>query len=327
LGSDSPSEAIVNELAFAIRGGSVRALSRGLSWIEAGGDRAEALIEALYSGSRSSHIVGITGPAGAGKSTLVAALAKVARERGLRVGVLAVDPSSPFTGGAILGDRVRMQGLFDDSGVFIRSMATRGELGGLCKAAAGSIDLLRAAGYRLVLVETVGVGQDEVDIMRVAHTTVVVSAPGLGDDVQTLKAGLFEIADIHVVNRADREGAGETAAQIQAMLALGMTHDLVWQPPIIPAVAPRGEGVAVLLDSMAAHMAHLRQSGELQSRERRMAESRVLKLAQGLVADTLHRPGEASGGAFNVDLDRVARRELSPYACARALLDRATTGK
>jgi LAO/AO transport system kinase len=327
LGADSPSRGIVNELATAIRGGSVRALSRGLSWVEAGGDRAEALVEALYPDSQTSHIVGITGAAGAGKSTLVAALAKQARERGLTVGILAVDPSSPFTGGAILGDRVRMHELFDDSGVFIRSMATRGELGGLCKAAAGGIDLLRAAGYQLVLVETVGVGQDEVDVMRVAHTTVVVSAPGLGDDVQTLKAGLFEIADIHVVNKADREGAGETAAQIRAMLALGMTHETVWQPPVVLTTAPRGEGVAVLLDSMTVHMAHLRTSGELHSRERRMAESRVLKLAQGMVADTLHRPEAASGGALDVDLDQVARRELSPYACARTLLDRATAGK
>jgi len=324
LGADSPSRGIVNELATAIRGGSVRALSRGLSWVEAGGDRAEALVEALYPDSRSSHIVGITGAAGAGKSTLVAALAKEARERGLTVGILAVDPSSPFTGGAILGDRVRMHELFDDSGVFIRSMATRGELGGLCKAAAGGIDLLRAAGYQLVLVETVGVGQDEVDVMRVAHTTVVVSVPGLGDDVQTLKAGLFEIADIHVVNKADREGAGETAAQVRAMLTLGMTHDIVWQPPVIPTVALRGEGVAALLDSVTAHMAHLRTSGELRSRERRMAESRVLKIAQGMVADALHRPEAAAGGTFDVDLDQVARRELSPYACARALLDRAT---
>lgn len=305
----------------------MRAVSRGLSWIEAGGDRAEALVEALYPDMRSSHVVGITGAAGAGKSTLVAALAKVARERGITVGVLAVDPSSPFTGGAILGDRVRMHELFDDPGVFIRSLATRGALGGLCKAAAGGIDLLRAAGYQMVLVETVGVGQDEVDVMRVAHTTVVMSAPGLGDDVQTLKAGLFEIADIHVVNKADRDGAGDTAAQISAMLALGMIHETVWQPPVISTVALRGEGVAELLDAMAEHMAHLRSSGELRPRERRMAESRVLKLAQGMVADTLHRPEATNGSAFDADLDRVARRELSPYGCARALLGRATAGK
>ena len=211
----------VRELAAAIQAGSARALSRGLSWMEAGGDRAEALGGAVYSGAPWSHVVGVTGAAGVGKSTLVSALAKEARGRGLTVGILAVDPSSPFTGGAILGDRVRMSELSGDKGVFIRSMAARGELGGLCQAAAGAIDLLRAAGKQVVLVETVGVGQDEVDIMRVAHTTVLVSVPGLGDDVQTMKAGLFEIADIHVVNKADREGTGETVTQIEAMLHLG----------------------------------------------------------------------------------------------------------
>jgi LAO/AO transport system kinase len=322
--------AAINEIATAIRRGSVQALSRGLSWIEAGGDRAEAIVGALYPGLRDSHIVGITGAAGSGKSTLVAALAKEARRRGLTVGVLAVDPSSPFTGGAILGDRVRMSELFDDPGVFIRSLATRGELGGLCRAAAGSVDLLRAAGYQLVLVETVGVGQDEVDIARVAHTTVVVSVPGLGDDVQTLKAGLFEVADIHVVNKADREGAGETAAQIGAMLALGLSLTTacatMWQAPVISTVALRGEGVADLLDSIMAHLARMRARGELQSRERRAAESRVLKLAQAMVADTLRQPG-ASGAGFDAELDRVARRELSPYACARGLLNRAAPGK
>lgn len=331
LDSRSQLDAAVHDLAAAIRGGSTRALSRGLSWIEAGGDRAEALVEAVYASSPWAHIVGVTGAAGAGKSTLVAALAKEARRRGLSVGVLAVDPSSPFTGGAILGDRVRMSDLSADSGIFIRSMAARGELGGLCPAASAGIDLLRAAGKQLVLVETVGAGQDEVDIMHVAHTTVLVSVPGLGDDVQMMKAGLFEIADIHVVNKADREGSGETIAQIGAMLALGPTGwgpagpekggERRWQPPVLPAVALRGEGVAALLDAITSHAAHLRESGELLTRERRMAESRVLKLAQAMVAETLRRPG--ANGLPNVDLDRVARREVSPYLCARALLEQA----
>jgi LAO/AO transport system kinase len=333
LDSNSPSSPAVRELSAAIRAGSARALSRGLSWIEAGGDRAEVLVEMLYAGSPWAHIVGVTGMAGAGKSTLVAAVAKEARRRGFSVGVLAVDPSSPFTGGAILGDRVRMSDLSNDAGVFIRSMAARGELGGLCKAAAAGIDLMRAAGKQLVLVETVGVGQDEVDIMRVAHTTVVVSVPGMGDDVQMLKAGLFEIADIHVVNKADREGAGETVAQIRAMLALNMTYKAQWQPPVLETVAPRvletvaprNEGVAALLDATISHVAHLRDSGELPRRERRMAEWRVLKLAQSMVAETLRRPGAASG-ALDMDFDRVARRDLSPYVCAKKLLDRATAG-
>ena len=265
----------------------------------------------------------MTGAAGSGKSTLVAALAKEARRRGLSVGVLAVDPSSPFTGGAILGDRVRMSDLSDDAGVFIRSMAARGEPGGLCKAAAAGIDLMRAAGKQLVLVETVGVGQDEVDVMRVAHTTVVVSVPGLGDDVQMLKAGLFEIADIHVVNKADREGAGETMAQIRAMLALNSNHRERWQPPVLETIALRNQGVTALLDATILHAAHLRESGELQRRERRMAEWRVLKLAQSMVAETIRRPG-AAAGSLDMEFDRVARRDLSPYLCAKKLLDRAT---
>ncbi len=310
----------------------MRALSRGMTWVEAGGNRAEALIQELYSNSESSrahhswvHTVGVTGPAGAGKSTLVAALAKEARKQGLTVGILAVDPSSPFTGGAILGDRVRMGDLSGDPGVYIRSMAARGELGGLCQAVSGGVDLLCAAGKQLVLIETVGVGQDEVDVMRVAHTTVLVSVPGLGDDVQMMKAGLFEIADIHVVNKADREGSGETISQIQAMLALNAdhAHDPAkrWQVPVLPVVAIRGEGAAALFDAIRAHSDHLKKGGELAVRERRMAEARVLKLAQAMVADTLRRPN--ADAAANQELERVARRELSPYSCARTLLQHA----
>jgi LAO/AO transport system kinase len=288
--------------------------------MEAGGARTEALVEAVYCGSPWSHVVGVTGAAGVGKSTLVAALAKEARRRGLTVGILAIDPSSPFTGGAILGDRVRMSELSSDEGVFIRSMAARGELGGLCRAASGAIDLLRASGKQLILVETVGVGQDEVDIMRVAHTTVLVSAPGLGDDVQAMKAGLFEIADVHVVNKADREGAGETMAQIEAMLHLGTPGS--WAPPVLQIVALKGEGAAATVDAIGTHLAHLRESGELADRERRVAEARVVKLAQTMVADSLRRPGVSSA---SLELDRVARRELSPYSCAKALLDRVRT--
>jgi len=325
LDSKTGLDTSADELASAIRSGSTRALSRGMSWVEAGGDRAQALVDSLYStagvGEPWAHVVGITGTAGAGKSTLVAALAKEARRRGISVGILAVDPSSPFTGGAILGDRVRMSELSGDPGVYIRSMAARGELGGLCQAASGGIDLLRAAGKQLVLVETVGVGQDEVDIMRVAHTTVLVSVPGLGDDVQMLKAGLFEIADIHVVNKADREGAGETISQIQAMLALNANHDARWQTPVLPVIALRGEGVAALLDAIAAHAQHLRDTGELGIRERRMAEARVIKLAQTMIADSLRRHPDAQTTSQQ-DLDRVARRELSPYVCARTLLER-----
>ena len=313
----------VTELAAGIRRASVRALARGLTWVEAGGPRAEALVEALYADAGPTHVLGVTGPPGAGKSTLVRALAKEARARDLTVAVLAIDPSSPFSGGAILGDRIRMVDVAGDAGVFIRSMATRGAVGGLSRAAADAVDLLRAAGKQLVIVETVGVGQDEVDIMRLAHTTVVVSVPGLGDDIQALKAGIVEIADIHVVNKADREGAQRTIAELRAAMAMEQRPPGAWVPPLIACVALHDEGVAALLDEVTRHFAHLQATDELRRRERRIAEARVIKLAQALVVQTL-RPINDSGHSVAQDLERVARHELSPYRCARALLTRAS---
>lgn len=313
----------VDELAAAIRGGSVRALARGLTWVEAGGPRAEALVEALYRHTRPSHVVGITGAPGAGKSTLVQGLAAEARQRRLTVGVLAVDPSSPYTGGAILGDRIRMGDVASDPHVFIRSMATRGALGGLSRQAADAVDLLSAAGRQLVIVETVGVGQDEVDIMRVAHTVVVVSVPGLGDDIQALKAGILEIADIHVVNKADREGADGTIAELKTVLAMDKRPPGSWVPPVIACVATRDAGVSELAGEMTRHFDYLFASNELTTRERRMAESRVLMLAQSFVADTF-RPTHEGCTPFSGDIDRVAERALSPFRCARMLLSRAS---
>ena len=313
----------VQELAGAIRLGSVRALARGLTWVEAGGPRAEALVDMLYGHARPAHIVGVTGAPGAGKSTLVRALTLEARARGRTVAVLAIDPSSPFSGGAILGDRIRMNDAASDAGVFIRSMATRGALGGLSRTAADAVDLLCAAGRQLVIVETVGVGQDEVDIMRVAHTTVVVSVPGLGDDIQAMKAGLIEIADIHAVNKADREGAQRTVAELSVMLAMGARAPGAWEPSLVSCVALRGDGIATLLDEVTRHFAHLHASGEMPRREQRIAEARVVKLAQSLVADTL-RPLDRDDDPLSQEVERVARHELSPYRCARALLTRAS---
>ena len=304
----------ISELATRIRAGSVRAIARGLTWIEAGGERAEALAEELYRDSGRAHVVGITGAPGSGKSTLVRALARAARLRDLTVAVIAVDPSSPFSGGSILGDR-------------IRSMATHGALGGLCRSAGEAVDLLSASGRDLVLLETVGVGQDEVDVMRLAHTTVVVSVPGLGDEIQALKAGIMEIADIHVVNKADREGANRTIAELHTMLAMATPHVADWMPPVVPSIATREEGAAKLLDEIGKHWNHLNTTDERQKREQRIAESRVLKIAQGLVAATLAQPLEHQGQALRTDLARVARRDLSPYRCARALLVRASNSE
>ena len=312
----------VDTLASQIVEGSARALARGLTWAESGGKRAEALSARLYPHTGRAQIVGVTGAPGSGKSTLVRGLALVARARGRTVGVVAVDPSSPFSGGAILGDRIRMNDLALDPGVFIRSMATRGALGGLCRAAADAVDLMDAAGRSLVLVETVGVGQDEVEVMRLAHTVLVVSVPGLGDDVQALKAGVLEIADVHVVNKADRDGADRTVAELRAMLTLLPAAEEAWMPPVLPAAAARDEGIEPIADALDGHMAYLKTSGELERRRRRIVTARVLRIAQDLVAETV-LGGEAlsAEGAASVTLiERVARRELAPHACARLFL-------
>jgi LAO/AO transport system kinase len=312
----------VETLASQIVEGSTRALARGLTWVESGGKRAEALSTQLYPHTGRAQIVGVTGAPGSGKSTLVRALALVARARGRTVGVVAVDPSSPFSGGAILGDRIRMNDLALDPGVFIRSMATRGALGGLCRAAADAVDLMDAAGRSLVLVETVGVGQDEVDVMRLAHTVLVVSVPGLGDDVQALKAGVLEIADVHVVNKADRDGADRIIAELRAMLTLIPAPEEAWMPPVLPASATRDEGIEPIADALDGHMAYLKTSGELERRRRRIVTARVLKIAQDLVAETmLGGEGLGTEGAAGATLlERVARRELAPHACARLFL-------
>src|SRR5438094_902388 len=314
----------VKTLATQISEGSIRALGRGLTWVESGGPRAEALSARMFPNTGRAQVVGLTGAPGSGKSTLARALALVARARGRTVGIVAVDPSSPFSGGAILGDRIRMNDLALDPGVFIRSMATRGALGGLSRAAADAVDLMDAAGRNLVLVETVGVGQDEVDVMRVAHTVVVVRVPGLGDDVQALKAGILEIADLHVVNKADREGADRTIAELRAMLTLMPAAEEAWTPPVLAASAARDEGIEAIADALEAHLASMKTSGELDRRRRRMVAARVLRTAQDLVAARLLRPEalEVPGGETTTLLDRVMRRELAPHACARALLTR-----
>src|SRR5438093_2140318 len=313
---------LVEALAEQIVEGSTRALARGLTWLESGGARAEALCARLYPHTGRAQIVGVTGAPGSGKSTLVRSLALVARARGRTVGVVAVDPSSPFSGGAILGDRIRMNDLALDPGVFIRSMATRGALGGLCRAAADAVDLMDAAGRSLVFVETVGVGQDEVDVMRLAQTVLVVSVPGLGDDVQALKAGVLEIADVHVVNKADRDGADRIVGELRAMLTLIPAPEEAWMPPVLPASAARDEGIEPIADALDGHVAYLKTSGELERRRRRIVTARVRKIAQDLVAETPLR-GEAPGteGAAGATLlERVARRELAPHACARLFL-------
>jgi GTPase len=303
-------------LARDLAAGSVRALARGLTWVEAGGERAAELSERLYPQTGRAHVIGITGSPGSGKSTLVRALARVARQRGRTVGILAVDPSSPYSGGAILGDRIRMNDLALDPGVFIRSMATRGALGGLARAAVDAIDLMDAAGRDPIFVETVGVGQDEVEIAGAADTVVVVSVPGLGDDVQAIKAGVLEIADIHVVNKADREGADRTIAELRAMLTLLPVREGVRVPPVMACVAAREEGVDALLDAIGAHMDELKAGDALEPRRAKRAQQRVLRIAHEALAHAMGDPALHMAPL----VARVARRELGPHAAARALL-------
>jgi LAO/AO transport system kinase len=253
-----------------------RAIGRAISVVEDGGPQRRELVAEVYPHTGRARVVGITGPPGAGKSTLVDRIAQALRARELTVAILAVDPTSPFTGGAILGDRIRMQGLYTDPGVFIRSMATRGAMGGLARATHDAMDLVDAAGYDWVLVETVGVGQDEVDIVRSVDTVIVVTVPGLGDDIQAIKAGLMEIADLFVINKADREGVDRVVRDLELMLSLGVHRG--WRPPLLKAVARESQGIEEILTELDRHAEWLAADGGLAERRRRRFRQRVEEL-------------------------------------------------
>lgn len=302
-----------SSLAERVRQGDVRALARAISLVEDDPSGAAALVGEVFRHTGRAWLLGITGPPGAGKSTLVDRLAGALRARGTTVGILAVDPSSPFSGGAILGDRVRMASHAADPGVFIRSMATRGHLGGLSRATADAALLLDAAGRDCIIVETVGVGQDEVEIAAVADVCVVVLAPGAGDEIQALKAGIMEIADIFAVNKADREGADRAVAAIEATLALQEAQPGAWAVPVLKTVAVRGEGIEALVDAIERFRAQA--AGEI-SRRREARSAFHLRAALSTVfmqrvAATL------PAGAFEALAGRVAAREIDPYAAAR----------
>jgi LAO/AO transport system kinase len=311
------------ELIERLLTGDRRAIARLITIIENDGAEAQEALAALYPHTGRAHIVGLTGAPGTGKSTLVNELAKVYRRRSRTVGIIAVDPTSPFSGGALLGDRIRMRDLFGDPGIFIRSMATRGSLGGLARATADAVKVLDAAGYQTIFVETVGAGQAEVDIAKAAHTTIVVGAPGLGDDIQAIKAGITEIADIFVVNKADREGADSTAMALQMILNFDhLSHlspqDVGWRPPICKTVALHGEGVGAVVEAIEEHAIYLRESGNLQRRERERVEGELTSiLTQEMTRSFFKRVDEAQ---FDNLVDSIIRREFDPYSAAALLL-------
>jgi LAO/AO transport system kinase len=303
----------LDDLAAGVRARRPRALARAISQVETGGRLREELIRRLYPATGRARVVGVTGPPGAGKSTLVDRLARRLREHGHTVGILAVDPTSPFSGGAILGDRIRMQSHYLDPDVFIRSMATRGSMGGLARATHDAVDVLDAAGFDWVLVETVGVGQDEVDVVRSVETVLVVTVPGLGDDIQAIKAGLMEIADVFVINKADRDGSDKTARELKGMLQLGDSRG-DWQPPVLKTVASQDQGLDEVIEALAVHRRHLEESGELAARRRSLLRLRV----EAILKERVLAAAEESVGVER-EVERGLEERHDPYRVAERL--------
>ena len=313
-----------NNLSARVSSGEAAAVARAISKIEDGSAGAAALMKEIYQLSRGALVIGITGAPGAGKSSLVDKLAMFYRKSGERVGIVAVDPSSPFSGGAILGDRIRMQTLGLDEGVFIRSMATRGNLGGLARATVDAVAILDAAGYAKIIVETVGVGQDEVEVVKAADVSIVVLVPGMGDDIQAIKAGIMEIGDIFVINKADKEGVFATEKELEALLSLASRDD-GWEPPIVKTVATENQGVEALAQAIESYSQA--QLGPRVSSERRRAIARwriVELLRESLLARVL--ASDSSVAMLNRFADEVATRRRDPYSAVEEIIQSVEAG-
>ena len=307
----------IEEIAQGVLAGDRRSIARAITIVENNTPEAQKLISSIYPHTGKTHIIGLTGPSGSGKSTLIEKIVREYRRRGKTVGVVAVDPTSPFTGGAFLGDRIRMQELSTDPGVFIRSMATRNYPGGIAKATKDAVKILDAANNDIVMVETVGAGQSEVEIIKVAQTIVVIHAPGLGDEIQAIKAGLMEIADIFVVNKADRENADKALIDIQAMLQLN-NKEKTWKPPILKTVALTGEGVPQLIEKLEEHKQFLEKEKELRKpllkAEAELIEA-IKEKAVNSIIEELKKEGK-----FEEILQNILEKKIDPASAAEKLL-------
>ena len=305
------------DVKLGVLAGDTRAVARAITWVENGDPRGAEVIRGVYASTGHAYIVGLTGSPGAGKSTLVSRLAALLAARGQKVGILAVDPSSPFSGGAILGDRVRMFDVALTRDVYIRSMGTRGSLGGLNRATRMAARILDAAGFDWILVETVGAGQSQVDVHDVAYTTAVVMAPGMGDDIQAMKAGIMEIGDLFIINKADRDGADRTATQVGSVLQLSMTTG--WNPPVLKVSAELNTGIDSVVDTIERHRAHLVSSGKLDVLKTRMAKLDVLEILKARLADTMKQ--QLDQPAVQVELEKVASKQSDPYSLADIIFE------
>ena len=305
------------DIVTELLSGSKLAIARAITAVENEYDNAVEIMQSLYPHTGKGYIIGITGPPGAGKSTLTDKLTKEYRRRGKTVGIIAVDPSSPFSGGAILGDRIRMNELTMDDGVFIRSMATRGSLGGMSRKTAEVVKILDAAGKDIVIVETVGVGQSEVDIVKTADTTLVVLIPGMGDDIQAIKAGILEIGDVFAINKADREGVERLNLEIEMMLDLDQAEN-TWRPKIMRTVASQNEGVVELVDAIEEHSAYLIQSGVIQRRRFERTRTEIMAMLDEAIKVYLMKKVE--GSKFEKLLAEVNQRKNDPSTAVKAIL-------